>query len=300
MTAWLARQTLRLYALAYQRRYGDEMRALLEERPARAGTVLDLLRGALIAHLRSADAPASAVHPADRVRATTSGVLLCWLVFVATLFGFLETTQDHPYTGHAPPVVGIAQVAVQALALIASAAVVLGALPLTVAALAYARDHPGVRRTAALPFAAVMLFAALTGAVIAIARSDAPSSTLVASLGLAVVWGLTSVGCGATCVLACRPALFATPVARARLRIALAAGTLVTIAMIGFAAAVAIDGIALAANASQLAGDPKGPFGLLSASAWLIVEVSVMVAAAALATITTLRGWRGERELGAT
>ena len=52
MTAWLARQTLRLYALAYQRRYGDEMRALLEDRPPRAKTVLDLLKGALAAHLR--------------------------------------------------------------------------------------------------------------------------------------------------------------------------------------------------------------------------------------------------------
>jgi hypothetical protein len=90
------------------------------------------------------------------------------------------------------------------------------------------------------------------------------------------------------------------PVAPARLRVALAAGTLVTIAMIGLAADVAINGIAVAANASQLAGDPNGPFGLLRVSAWLIVEVTVMVAPAALATITTLRGWRGERELRAT
>jgi hypothetical protein len=79
--------------------------------------------------------------------------------------------------------------------------------------------------------------------------------------------------CGATSVLASRAA---APIAPARLR------------------------IALATDASELAGDPNGPLGLLSVSAWLIVEVTVMVAAAALATITTLRGWRGERKLAAT
>jgi hypothetical protein len=57
MTRWLARQALRLYPLAHQRRYGEEIRALLEDRPPRAGTLLDLLKGATRAHLRPGDAP---------------------------------------------------------------------------------------------------------------------------------------------------------------------------------------------------------------------------------------------------
>ena len=72
MTGWLARQTLRLYPLAHQRRYGDELRALLEDQPPHAGAVLDLLRGAARAHLRPADAPAGVVDATDRMRASTS------------------------------------------------------------------------------------------------------------------------------------------------------------------------------------------------------------------------------------
>ena len=52
MSARLGRLTLRLYPLAFQRRYGDEMRALLEQSPPGWLGVLDLARGALIAHLR--------------------------------------------------------------------------------------------------------------------------------------------------------------------------------------------------------------------------------------------------------
>ena len=47
MTAKLARLTLRLYPHAFQRRYGDEMRALLQQSPPGAREVLDLMRGAL-------------------------------------------------------------------------------------------------------------------------------------------------------------------------------------------------------------------------------------------------------------
>ena len=36
MTARLARLVLRLYPLAFQRRYGEEMHALLEQEPPRA------------------------------------------------------------------------------------------------------------------------------------------------------------------------------------------------------------------------------------------------------------------------
>jgi hypothetical protein len=302
LSGWPARQALRLYPLAYRRRYGDEMLALLEERPANARTVLDLLRGALVAHLRPADGPAGAVDPADRVRATTSGVLMCWIFFAAAGFGFYKSTEDYPFSeaGHAHPVLSDAHLAVQALAVIASAAVVLGALPLIAAALEYAREHPSLRRKVVLPLVPVISFAALTAAFIAIAGTQQPSQGTAAGHGAAVIWAIAGLGSGVACVLACRAALFATPVARARLRIALAAGTLVTIAMLAIAAFTAIYGIALAADASQLAGEPNGPFGLLSVSASLTVAVIVMVGAAALAAFTTLRGWRGERELGAT
>ncbi|MBV9940971.1 MAG: hypothetical protein JO262_02490 [Solirubrobacterales bacterium] len=298
-SAWIASQTLRLYPLAYRRRYGDEMRALLEDSPVRPITALDLLRGALVAHLRPADAPAGAVEPADRIRATAGGVLMCWIFFAAAGFGFYKSTEDYPFSlaGHAHPLLRDAHLAVQALAVIASATVVLGALPLIAAALALARREPSRRRAVVLPFLPVVVFVLITGAVIALAHVYGPNASSGVGNGVAVLWGIAGVGCGVTCVLACRAALFATPTPASRLRAALVAGTLVTVAMIAIAAATAIYALALWLDAAQLAGDPNGPFGLLSVSASLILQVIVMLAAGALAATTTVRGWRAENQL---
>lgn len=292
-TPRLTRLALRLYPLAYQRRYGEEMRALLEDSPPRARTVLDLLKGAARAHLRPADAPPGALDAGDRVRASTSVVLLCWVFFAAAGFGYYKTTEDQPFSaaGHVHPLLRDAHLAVQALALIASAAVVLGALPLILSALARARREPSLRRTVALPFLPVIVFGALTAVVIALAHASA------AGAGIAVAWGIVGLACAVTCVLACRAALFATPVGTARLRAALGAGTLVTFAMLAIALATAVYAIALIADASHLAAEGNGPFQVLSVTASLIVQVVVMVGAGVLATVATARGWRVEREV---
>ena len=59
------------------------------------------------------------------------------------------------------------------------------------------------------------------------------------------------------------------------------------------AAAAAIYGVALAADASQLAGAPNGPFGLLSTATSLVVQLVVMGAAGGLAVTSTMRGRQG-------
>jgi uncharacterized membrane protein len=300
MSARLARAALRLYPLAYRRRYGAEMRALLEDRPPRASTVVDLILGALRAHLRPGDAPAGAVDPADRARATASGVLLCWVFFAMAGFGFYKTTEDAPFSaaGHAHPLLRDAHLAVQAVALIASVTVVLGALPLIVAALARARRDPAVRRTVALPFVPVIVFGALTAAFIAIAHAQTPGHTSAAGYGGAIVWAVAGLVCGPACALACRAALFATPLRPAGLRAALDSGTVVTVAMVVIAAATAVYALALGVDASSLASEPNGPFQVLSTSASLIVQVIVMVASAALAATATRRGRRVRDRLG--
>jgi hypothetical protein len=293
MTRWLALQALRLYPLAYQRRYGEEMRALLEDQPPRVRTLFDLLRGAARAHLRPSDAPAGVVDAADRVRASTSGVLLCWVFFAAAGFGYYKTTEDQPFAaaGHVHPLLRDAHVAVQAVALIASAAVVLGALPLIVAAIAQARREPALRRTVALPFLPVLVFGAVTAVVIALAHNSAGGS------GIAVAWGIAALACGTACVLGCRSALFSTAAGTAGLRAALAAGTLVTVAMLAIAVATAVYALALTADASRIAAEPNGPFQVLTVTASLIVQLVVMAAAGALATVATVRAWRVERQL---
>jgi hypothetical protein len=297
----LARLALRLYPLAYQRRYGDEMRMLLEDRPPHARTVLDLVRGALRAHLRPGDAPAGLVDASDRIRATASGVLLCWIVFAMAGFAFYKTTEERSFSnaGHVHPLLRDAHLAVQAIAVIASICVVLGAAPLIAAALARARQDRAFRRTVALPLLPLVVFALATAVFVAIAHGASSHHGSTGSHAGAVVWMIAGLLCGVACGLACRSALFATPVKATPLRTALASGMLVTLAMLLITVAVAVYAIALAADASRLAGTANGPFQLLSTSASLIVQVIVMAAAAALAAVTARRGWRARSALGA-
>ena len=293
MTARLSRVALSLYPLAYRRRYGEEMRTPLEDQPATACTVLDLIRGALVAHLHPHNAPTGAVDAADRVRASASGVLMCWVLFAAAGFAFYKTTEDPPFSaaGRAHSLLRDAHVAVQAVALMASALVVLGVLPLIAAALVRARRDPGVRRSVVLALVPVIGFVVLTAIVVVLAHSAGQHHTSGVGSGIAIVWGIVGIGCGVGCVVGCRAALFGTPVSQSSLRAALMFGTLVMVATFMIAAATAIY-VALATDAARVAAESNGPFQVLSVTASLVVVTIVMVVTAGLAATATRRGWR--------
>lgn len=301
MTAWLARATLRLYPLAFQRRYGEEMAALLEQAPPRPLAVLDLLRGALVAHLRPPATAAAYVSPEDRVRASTSGVLTCWVIFAAAGFAFYKTTEDYPFSaaGHAHPLLAGAHVAVQVLAIAASAAVVAGALPLIAAALGRLRHQDGGWRLLLGPVLPLLVFVGITAWLVILAHAQ-PANNKTGSTAAHVafiLWGLAGLGCGIACVVGCRSVLFATPVAGRRLRGALACATFVTFAMLVMAAATAVYAVALAIDASQLSASANGPLQAISTSASLIAQAIVMTLAGALALVATRRGWQVTSDL---
>lgn len=301
MSGRLARLALRLYPLAFRRRYGEEMRTLLEQTPARASTALDLWRGALLAHLRPPAAMAEQLGPADRVRASASGVLGCWVAFAAAGVWFANTTEDGPFSvaGYAHPLLGAAHEAVQLLAVVGTAVVLVGAAPLAAAALAQARRRPGLRLVVSLPPLAVVLFAGLTGLLVALAHA-AHSQRPTTFGGVALIaWALAGLACGAVCVLASRRALFAVDLSRARLLTAFACATLLTAAMAAIALAVALYAIALPIDAAHLAGSANGPLQLISTSASLVVQMAAMALAAVLAWTSASRGWSAAARLSA-
>jgi hypothetical protein len=294
MTRRLAQLILLGYPLAFRRRYGDEMRALLEQTPSGALTVLDLLRGALLAHLRPAPGLSELVDPGERLRASTSGVLACWVAFAAAGFGFYKTTEDQPFeaAGSAHTVLGGAHLTIQFLAVVGSLAVLAGAFPLIVAALAQARREPSLRVVVSLPVLAVIVFAGLTRLMELLASSQPAHHNSKAGGVAFVAWGLAGLACAAICVLASRRALFAVPVAAIWSRVALLCGTLLSAVMVAMALATALYAVALPLDSSALAGAPNGPLQLTSVSVSLILQLLVMVLAGVLATTTTRRGWR--------
>jgi hypothetical protein len=301
MNRRLATLALALYPLAFRRRYGEEMRALLHDAPPSTMGVLDLLRGALTAHLRPPPALAPAVAPEERVRASASAVLACWVAFAATGLGFYKTTEDARFTaaGETHGLLGGAHLAVQILAVVGSAAVLIGAAPLVVAALCSARRERRLRRLVAIPPTAVGLFALLTGLMVALAQSQHAQHASTVTRGLFVLWLLSGLACGAACVLAARRALFAIAVKRTWLIAALGCGAVATGAMVAIALASVVYTLTLSLDASAVAATANGPLGGFSVAASLAGQAVLMALAASLATITTARGWRaGGRLVG--
>ncbi len=291
MSGRLAALALALYPLAFRRRYEQEMRALLEDSPPRAGALLDLLRGALAAHLRPA--AAAEVEPCERLRASTSGQLACWVAFAAAGFGFYKTTEDAPFAaaGHVHRLLGDTHLAVQVLAVLASAAVLLGSVPLILAALRRARMQPRLWRLVALPPLIVAVFIGLTRLMEAVANSQPLHHAGTEGAIAFIAWSLAGLACGAGCVVGARAVLFAVPVGRARLLAAYACGVFVTAAMVAITLATALYAIGLFADASSLAAAGNGPFRLVSVGASLVLQLLVMTFAALAAATTTRRGW---------
>ncbi len=301
MNQRMQKVALALYPLAFRRRYGDELSALVDDSPAGPRATFDLLRGALVAHVHPPAGIATTLSSEDRLRATASGVLMCWIAFAAAGFGFYKTTEDHPFSkaGDAHLALGGAHVAVQTLAIIASIAILAGALPLAVTAFRQARRARAVGRATGLALASVAVFAIATTALVVLAHSARSVSHTAAGVAF-MAWILVGLASGWVCALAARNGLFAIKVRRRGLVAALACGTLVTTAMALIALATALYVAALTVDAAALADEGNGPFGVLSVAISIGLQLIVMLVAASLASVSTRRGWAALKSSRAT
>jgi hypothetical protein len=129
MNARLARAALALYPLAYRRRYGQEMGALLEDSPITPAVLVDLLRGAVRAHLRPEPAVAAEVGPEERLRLGVGSVLVRWVLFAIAGLALYKTTENGASeAGGEPGLLGGLHLCIEVLAALGSVAVVVGLL----------------------------------------------------------------------------------------------------------------------------------------------------------------------------
>jgi hypothetical protein len=279
MSGRLTRLGLALYPLAYRRRYGDEMKALIEDSGASPMSVIDLVRGALRAHLRPEPGVEAELGPDDRVRLGLGSILLCWVVFAVAGLGLYKTTEGHSLgvAGYAHGVVGTAHLAIQILAVIATMAVVVGAAPLVFAALGQARDRRAVERATAIAAACIVVFGVATAGLVVVGNLRPAPSDALSAVSFAI-WTVLALGCGIGCALAARAGLFAITIPRDMLRVTSACATVVVLAMAGIALGTATYLVALAHDAPGLAGQGNGPLRLLSVGASLAIQLAVMVA----------------------
>jgi hypothetical protein len=300
MNERLARAALALYPLAFRRRYGDEIGALLEDQRPGLRAVADLFRGAIRAHLRPRASTAGYLSPEDRVRLSGSGVLVSWVLFAAVGLGFYKTTEDYPFrlAGHAHPLLRVSHLAVQAAALVGSAAVVLGALPLMAIAVSRARVDPNVRCQVVRALLPVAVFAGLTALLVVIAQADRSPHTSVAGGVAVIVWSLAGLACGVLCASACRAALFAVAVPTRWLGRILLAGAVVWAAMLVVTIASGVYAVGLTVSEPALAGGWNGPLQFVTTSLSLILQTAAMAVLCALGAVTWRRGWAVRADLG--
>jgi hypothetical protein len=306
---------LALYPLAHRRRYGEEMGALLEDQGASPRAVADLLRGAAAAHLHPEPGLVRELGRDDRLKLGIGSTLLAWAVFALIGLGLYKTTEGASFTaaGDAHPVLGAAHLAIQAFALIVTAALVLGAIQIAVAALGRAPDpraatalggmrdrgaaqraaavaalgHRAVRRAGPLAAGCVAVFVLATAALVVVAQAGSTADGV--DTAILAVWAGLALACGVGIAIAGRLALFAVDVPRGALRVAGACATVATLGMVGIAAATAVYLGALLAGAPDLAAEANGPGGLLSVGASLGVQLALMIAVCAMSGGSRLR-----------
>ncbi|MBS1887274.1 MAG: hypothetical protein JSU06_08805 [Actinobacteria bacterium] len=296
MSARLARLALALYPLAWRRRYGAEMAALVEDTGSSPRVLADLARGAVRAHLRPEPGLEARLEPGDRARLGLSSILLCFVVFAAAGLGLYKTTEGHAFTaaGDAHGLLGAAHTAIQVLALVCAAAVAIGAVPLVVVALRQVRDRRAVERATVLAVGCLIVFALATGALRVVANLPSAPGHAIDAVVLGV-WTVIALACGLGCALAGRQGLFAITVPKDVLRLASVCATVVVLGMLGISLATAAYLLALLRSAPGLAAEGNGPLELLSVAASLGIQLAVMVAVTVPATLSAARARRSHR-----
>jgi hypothetical protein len=299
VNARLARLALALYPLAYRRRYGEEMAALVEDHGASPRAVVDLARGAVSAHVRPEPAVAGDLGRGDRMRLGISAVLLCWVFFVAAILAFAKTTEEPAFqaAASAHAVLGGAQTALHVVFVLASMAFLLGAAPLVAIALAQAGKRPGVRRAAVGAAGCIPVLVVATAAVVLVANHD-PAPSDAARTALLAGWILVGMACAIGCAVAARRGLFAAAMPAPVLRFAAACAAVVAAAMVGIALATLAYLVSLVTSATDLASTPNGPLGNPDVRVSLLIVLAVMTAAAVPAALAAKRAWRGTAVAG--
>lgn len=285
---------LLLYPESWRERYGEEMDALLEETPPSLSATADLLRGALVAHVRGFPVPA----PAVRARATIGCVLGSFILFCVLGSGFAKTTENNDLTERLHPLLGVSHSVILIAALVAAGALALAAAPLALASLAAAhrtRD-PQLMKLIAVPPVAIAVFAGSVALLVLWLNAHHHR----AGVGGWLLLGLCAL-CGAAGSFACwaapRAIMARIELPRGAVKLSVTALGLVSVCMTAAALATGAFLIGVVLDAPRLGASGNGPGQLIDVTTSIAVQFAGMFALSAGAVLSAARGLRGVRAL---
>jgi hypothetical protein len=282
---------LELYPRAYRARYGEELRAVLEQSPVTIATLFDLLLGALDAHVRPGRL---APPPSKRARGTVSAALILWIALIVVGSGFAKATEDIPFRAAeaAHSLLGGARIAVEVLAATSAVIVVAAGAPvaLSIVRQALEKRSAPLRRAVVIPLLGIAVFVVVTGAVALVARQVHGNGSALGHLAF-LLWIGLAVVVAVACALGARAAIERASLHPAALALAVCGAWLLSRVMVGLTIAMALYVVLLTVYASGLQGLANGPLDLPT-SLILTGQVAAMVVISALALITARRGLR--------
>jgi MFS family permease len=284
---------VRLYPEPWRERYGEELRALMEDDPPRARGLASLLVGAADAHLRPRSSWRGSARPETLMRLSISGVFCCWIALSLAGVSFLKETEEPAFAtaGHRHPVLAIAHWTIVAGAVLGAGAIAYGGVPLLWQSLRgawTARDRRLAGLLALAP-AAIGGFVLLSWIVLLLAPAPFDRASTVTKLALLLPWYAAGLVCALACALAPRLVLGHSPPSLRSLRRATHAGRVLVAAMRLVTVGLAVYVPSLALWAPSLSGSSGGPIwpstGLTLGFAWALACAST-----ALATVACTRG----------
>ncbi len=290
----MSKRLLGLYPQAWRRRYGDEMAALLETSPPGPRTAFDLLRGAMLAHLRSA----VRATPLERARVSVSGVLGCFICFCFAGSAFAKTTEARQFTvaGRSHDLLGGAHYAAVVAAVVAAGMLAAAAAPLAVCAIAQARrthSRELTRLIAVPPLAALAWIASLGGLALWLSAHQHRAGAV--AWALLVLSAIVTVGAAASCWFASRAILRRLTLTPRRLALPVVALCGVTACMGAVALATAVYFVAILTDAPALAASADGPGGWSNTTLDIALQLTVMIVLSGAAALSAVRAARGLR-----
>jgi len=290
----MRKHLLWLYPRAWRDRYGEELSALLEQTPPGIAATLDLLRGALIAHLR----PLAGAAPAARARGTIVTVLGCFIIFSALGSGFAKTTENYDYIEYLHPLLGVSHSVILIGALVGAGALLLAAAPLALASVALARRERDDALTLLVltPPAAIATFAGSLG-VLALWLNGHRAHPGVVGWLLLCVCALCAAGGAFACWAASRALVRRIDPPAVALAFSVAAVALVTLCMAVVTVATCVFLVGILVDAPQAGAAGNGPGQLVDVTTSIAVQLIGMLAVSAAAALSSVRGLRSLRAL---
>ncbi|HLY31114.1 MAG TPA: hypothetical protein VKQ36_08790 [Ktedonobacterales bacterium] len=281
----LARRLLRLYPRVWRDRYGDELDALLDEYPVTLWTLLDLLLGVFDARLHINLLPGRLTSMTHRIRTSEIAIFVAFVLFCVAWFP-LHFVSDTPSlwqsATQAHPELGVALTTLNLAGMLALLAVLVGGIPLLLAAFgrAVADRRWDVLLLLAIPALVALVYVGITiASVAAFGALQGPFPMTPPAIRPWLALGALVAASGSTVALAF--AIGRSELGLRMARFALIAAGMATISMgVGMLA-----GVSLIALISVEAQEQLG--------VWPPIEAALTLVLLGATTLADLALWRG-------